>query len=222
MAKRQRKRREPPDISPEKMFKIVLAAQAQMAHSPTELKASAAEILSILADDVLLSQVHQGRLVEGADVVAFECFYAAQENPPHIYLTLMKVAGWASPDNDPQRNSEMVSGPQTEGIVKDGILHVSLLEDAKVSRFYLAAASISAQIETIPLPRGDPIRVIAGPCSAADLWSALQFYGRIARLPDTLEKRGWKFPVLAIFQRGDGSPLASPPPNRRERRLKKQ
>jgi hypothetical protein len=167
------------------------------------------EVLRVLAKDVLLSQVHQGRPIENADIGAIDCFYAAQEKPPHIYLTLIEVSGWASPDDDPTRNSEMVSGKHTEGLVKDGNLYVSLLTDTKVARFYLGEASVPKDNETLPLLRGDPIPVIAGPCSAADLWCALQEHGRVARLPDTLRKRGWQSAMLAIFQMGDGSACAS-------------
>lgn len=185
--------------------KNLLAFRAELTRSPDELKTTANEILRVLAKDVLLSQVHQGRPIESADIGAFDCFYAAQEKPPHIYLTLIQVSGWASPDDDPTRNSEMISGPHTEGFVKDGSLYVSLLKDTKVSRFYLGEASIPEDVETLPLLRGDPIPVIAGPCSTADLWCALQEHGRVARLPDTLRKRGWQSAMLAIFQMGDGS-----------------
>ena len=164
----------------------------------------ASEILKALAKDVLLSQVHQGRPITTADVGAFERFHHAQSSPPHIYLTIIQVAGWASHDDDPVRNAEHVSGRHTEGVVKDGATFVSLLTDTELARFYLAEASIPDDIENIPLLRGDPIPVIAGQCSASELWCALFVHGRVARLPDTLRKRGWEKPILAIFQKGDG------------------
>lgn len=77
--------------------KNLLVFRAELTRSPDELKTTANEILRVLAKDVLLSQVHQGRPIESADIGAFDCFYAAQEKPPHIYLTLIQVSGWASP-----------------------------------------------------------------------------------------------------------------------------
>jgi hypothetical protein len=205
MIKRPSNKIEPVRKPPAETCKNLLAFRAGLMRSREALKDLADEILRVLAKDVLLSQVHQGRPIEVADIGAFDCFFAAQKTPPHIYLTLIEVAGWASPDDDPRRNSEMVSGLHTEGVVKDGILYVSLLTDTKVSRFYLSEKSLPDDNETLPFLRGDPIPVIAGPCSAADLWCALQVHGRVARLPDTLQKRGWKSAMLAIFQQGDGS-----------------
>lgn len=204
MTKRSSKKRLPPKPTSAEICKSLLAFRAELTRSPEELKGLASEILRVLAKDVLLGQIHQGRPIEHADIGAIDCFYEAQRNSPHVYLTLIKVSGWASPDDDPVRNSEMVSGPHTEGLLKDGRLYVSLLTDTKVSRFYLADVSVPEDNETLPLLRGDPIPVIAGTCSAADLWCALEEHGRVARLPDTLRKRGWESAMLAIFQLGDG------------------
>lgn len=226
MTKRSSKKRVTPKTFSTETCKNLLAFRAELARKPDELKLLADEILRVLAKDVLLSQIHQGRPIENADIGAIDCFYAAQEKPPHVYLTLIEVSGWASHDDDPARNSEMVSGKYTEGSVKDGAVHVSLLTDTKVSRFYLAEKSVPDENETLPLLRGDPIPVIAGTCSAADLWCALQEHGRVARLPDTLRKRGWKSAMLAIFQLGDGAvrgknvqPTRRAPPIDKQKRL---
>lgn len=183
--KRPSKASSPSEGSPE-FCKSLLAFTAEITRTPDELKETANEIIRVLAKDVLLSQIHQGRPIENADIGAIDRFYTAQQAAPHVYLTLIEVSGWASHDDDAIRNAQMVSGRHTEGSVKDGSVYVSLLSDTKVSRFYLAEASVPDDNETIPLLRGDPIPVIAGPCSAADLWCALEQHAHKSDRP--LEK----------------------------------